>query len=101
MKQAALVWLIIVGCAGALLVFRLHQGVTLQTDLTALLVQEKGDARMRRAEDLAAARLAQRVFVLIGDNDRASARKAGAAIAEVLERSGLTLAVSYRFPPIA
>jgi len=99
MKQAALVWLIIVGCAGALLVFRLHQGVTLQTDLTALLVQEKGDARMRRAEDLAAARLAQRVFVLIGDNDRASARKAGAAIAEVLERSGLTLAVSYRFPP--
>ncbi|MBF6568209.1 MAG: MMPL family transporter [Candidatus Binataceae bacterium] len=99
MKQAAIVWLIVVGCAAALLILRLHRGVALQTDLTALLVPEKGDAAVRRGENVAAAKLAQRIFVLAGDNDRASARKAGAAIADGLTRSGLTLSVNYRLPP--
>lgn len=99
MKQAALAWLIVVACAAALLISRLHHGVALQTDLTALLVQEKGDNPVRRAQDLAAESLAQRVFVLAGDDDRSAARKGGAAIADAFERSGLTLAVTYRLPP--
>ena len=99
MKQAALAWLLIVGCTAAILVFRIHQGVALQTDLTALLVQESGDPGLRRAQDLAAASLAQRVFVLAGDDDRAAARKAGAALADAFERSGLAQAVTYRLPP--
>jgi predicted exporter len=98
MKQAALCWLLVVGCAAAVLIFRLHRGVALQTDLTALLVQEKGDPGVRQAEDRAAASLAQRVFVLAGDDDRATAREAGAAIAEALERSGLALSVAYLLP---
>jgi predicted exporter len=64
MKRAALAWLIAVAGAAALLIFQLHRGVALQTDLTALLVQQKGDAAMRRAIDLATARLSQRIFVL-------------------------------------
>jgi predicted exporter len=72
--------------------------VALQTDLTSLLVQEKGDAAVRRAEDLAAARLAQRIFVMAGDDDRAAARQAGAAIADAIERSGLAETVTYRLP---
>ena len=99
MKQAALAWLLVVGCAAAILFFRIHQGVALQTDLTALLVEENGDAGLRRAQDLAAASLAQRVFVLAGDDDRTAARKAGAALADAFERSGLALAVTYRLPP--
>src|SRR5712691_5915534 len=99
MKPAAIAWLIVVGCAAALLCFRLHRGVALQTDLTALLVPEKGEAALRRAQDVAAAEWAQRVFVLAGDDDRASARTAGAAIADAFERSGLTQAVTYRLPP--
>src|SRR5258708_5167298 len=98
MKQAALCWLLVVGCAAAVLIFRLYQGVTLQTDLTALLVQEKGDAGVRQAEGLAAASLAQHVFVLAGDDDRTAARQAGATIAAAFERSGLTLDVTYRLP---
>ena len=99
MRRAAFAWLLVVGGAAALLIFNLHRGVALQTDLTALLVQEKGDAALRQADDLAADRLAQRVFILAGDDDRAAARQAGAAIAGALERSGLTVAVTYRLPP--
>jgi predicted exporter len=98
MRQAAFVWLIVVGCAAMLLVFRFRQGVALQTDLTSLLVQEKGDTAIEYAEDLAEARLAQRIFVLAGDDDRLAARKAGAALADALKRSGLALAVTYNLP---
>src|ERR1700722_4316243 len=99
MKRAALAWLIAVAGAAALLIFQLHRGVALQTDLTALLVQQKGDAAMRRAIDLATARLSQRIFVLAGDDDREAARAAGASLAESLQRSGLTAAITYRLPP--
>jgi len=96
MKRAAFAWLIIVVFAAAWLGIQLQRGVTVQTDLTALLVQEKRDPAVRRAEDLAISRLAQRVFVLAGNRDRSMARTAGAAIADALARSGLTLSVSYR-----
>jgi predicted exporter len=99
MKRAAIAWLIVVAGAAAFLIFQLNRGVALQTDLTALLVQEKGDAAMRRAVDLATARLSQRIFILVGDDDRIAARKAGASLAESLERSGLTLATTYLLPP--
>src|SRR5271155_1536188 len=99
MKRAAIAWLIVVAGAGALLIFQLHRGVALQTDLTALLVQQKGDAVMRRAVDLATARLSQRIFVLAGDYNREAAREAGASLAESLRRSGLALAITYRLPP--
>lgn len=98
MKHVALVWLLVVGCAAGVLLFRLHQGAALQTDLTALLVQQRGDAKLRAATDRAAANLAQRVFILAGDNDRVAARTAGAEMADALERSGLTAAVTYRLP---
>jgi predicted exporter len=99
MKRAAFAWLVVVGAAAVLLVFRIFQGVTLQTDLTALLVEHRGDAAMRRALDLATARLSQRIFVLVGDDDRIAARDAAARFADSLERSGLTLSVTYRLPP--
>jgi predicted exporter len=99
MKRAATAWLIVVAGAAALLIFQLHRGVELQTDLTALLVQQKGDAVMRRAVDLATARLSQRIFVLAGDYNREAAREAGASLAESLRRSGLALAITYRLPP--
>lgn len=95
MKRAAFAWLIIVGCAAAWLGIQLHRGVT---DLTALLVQEKRDPAIQQAEDLATGRLAQRVFVMAGDQDRATAHAAGAAIAGGLAQSGLTLNVTYRLP---
>ena len=98
MKRAAFAWLIIVVCAAVWLGIQFQRGVTVQTDLTALLVQEKQDAAVQRAEDLATRRLARRVFVLAGDKDRSIARAAGAAIANALAHSGLTLSVSYHLP---
>ncbi|HLI78665.1 MAG TPA: MMPL family transporter, partial [Candidatus Binataceae bacterium] len=40
--------------------------------------------------------LSARVFVLVGDHDRASARDAGAALAKTLVDSGMTRTVTYR-----
>ena len=99
MIRAAIAWLLVVFLAAVVLFMRLHRGVALQTDLAALLMPTGGATAVRRAQDLAAASLAQRVFVLIGDHDRASARNAGAALADACDRSGLATTVTYRLPP--
>src|ERR1700691_5203402 len=96
MKIVALAWALLIAVAGALLMFQLHRGVELQTDLTALLPFEEQDATVRSAKDRVTEMLTERVFLLVGDNDRANARAGGAMLAKALTDSGLTRAVTYR-----
>jgi predicted exporter len=96
MKIIALAWVLLVAVAGALLMFQLHRGVELQTDLTALLPFEEQDATVRSAKDRVTEMLTERVFLLVGDNDRANARTGGAMLAKALTDSGMTRAVTYR-----
>ena len=96
MKIAALAWALVVATAGAVLVFQLRRGIELQTDITALLPFEERDATIRRAKDRVTEILTERVFLLVGDNDRANARAGGATLAKALTDSGMTKAVTYR-----
>jgi predicted exporter len=96
MKTVAFAWVLVVAVAGALLMFQLHRGVQLQTDLTALLPFEEQDATIRTAKDRVTEILTERVFLLVGDNDRANARAGGAMLAKTLTDSGMTRAVTYR-----
>ena len=96
MKIVAFAWALVVAAAGALLMFQLHRGVELQTDLTALLPFEEQDATIRSAKDRVTQVLTERVFLLMGDNDRANARAGGAMLAKALTDSGMTRAVTFR-----
>lgn len=96
MKIAAFAWALVVAIACAMLVFQLHRGVELQTDMTALLPAQERDGLVQGAKERVTRILAQRVFVLVGDRDRASAREAGATLAKALGDSGMTRTVTYR-----
>ncbi len=96
MKTAAFAWALIVAMACALLMFQLHRGIELQTDITALLPFEERDATIRNAKDRVTEILTERVFFLVGDDDRANARAGGAMLAKSLKDSGMTRAVTFR-----
>ena len=96
MKIAAFAWGLVVAAACAMLVLQLHRGVELQTDMTALLPFEERDVFVQRAKERVSEILAARVFLLVGDNDRANARAGGATLAKALADSGMTKAVTYR-----
>jgi predicted exporter len=96
MRIAAFAWGLVIAAACVMSLFQLRRGVELQTDMTALLPIEERDAFGQRAKDQVTEILAQRVFVLVGDDDRAAARAGGAALAKALEDSGLTTTVTYR-----
>jgi len=96
MKIAALAWVVVVACLSAVLVFQLRRGVALQTDMTALIPMEDRDIAVSRAKDRVTEILTERVFLLVGVDDRARARGAGAELAKTLTDSGLTRSVTYR-----
>jgi predicted exporter len=99
MKIAAFAWLAIVASLGALLILRLHRGIELQTNMTALLPLEERDPVVSRAKEKVTELLTQRIFVLIGDRDPSQARAAGAMLADDLGASGMTRSITYRIPP--
>src|ERR1700683_1905260 len=96
MKIAAFVWALLVATAGAVLVLQVRRGIVLQTDITALLPFEERDATIRHAKDRVTEILTERVFVLVGNSDRANARAGGAILAKALTDSGMTTTVTYQ-----
>ncbi|HEY1851481.1 MAG TPA: hypothetical protein VGG60_10690 [Candidatus Binataceae bacterium] len=96
MKIAALAWVVVVASLSVVLVFQLRRGVTMQTDMTALIPMEDRDFAISRAKERVAEILTERVFLLVGADDRARARGAGAQLAKTLADSGLTRSVTYR-----
>jgi predicted exporter len=89
MKIAAYAWVLVVAAVAGTLLIQLHRGIELQTDMTALLPVEERDAVVQRAKDRVSEMLAQRVFILVGDRDRSTARAGGATLAQALEDSGM------------
>ena len=99
MKIAALAWGMLVAAACVMLLLKLHNGVELQTDMTALLPTEERDPSAQHVKDQVTEILAKRVFILVGDADRTNARAGGAALTKALEESGTVTAVTYRLAP--
>jgi predicted exporter len=94
-RIAGLLWLIAVAAAAIFLLARWQGGIPLETDLLALLPQEERDAAVQRAKDEVAALLGRRILLLVGDEDRAQARAAGAELAEALTAGGVAASVTY------
>lgn len=95
MKIGALVWLIAVAAAAIYLLVRVHDGIELQTDLMALLPQEERDPVVQRAKPRMADIFGRRIVLLVGHEDRTTARTAGADLARTLRDSGMTTSVHY------
>jgi len=96
MKIAVFAWGVVVAAACVVLVLLLHRGVELQTDMTALLPVEERDALVQRAKQRVTEILSERIFLLVGDSDRANARAGGATLAKALADSRMTATVTYR-----
>jgi predicted exporter len=80
----AAAWLGIVLLLGANLAWRIHQGLTFRTDLMALLPRDEANPALQRVNDEVARSLARRVAFLVGDPDRAQARRAAVLLAQRL-----------------
>lgn len=98
MRPAGFVWLALVAIAALHLGLRLRAGVELGTDLLALLPQEDRDAGVQRAKQHITESIGQRIILLVGHADRATARAAGAELAEAIEKSGLATSVAFHLP---
>jgi predicted exporter len=88
-RWLAILWLLLVSLAGGYLAWRVHQGLALRTDLTALLPREEQNPTLAQANDKVVRALSQKMVLLVGDNDRDRARAAAAELTRRLDRSGL------------
>ena len=67
MKIAAVAWGLVVAAACVMLALQLHNGIELQTDMTALLPSEERDAFGQRAKDQVTEILAKRATDEFGE----------------------------------
>ena len=79
-NAAALAWLVLLLLAGGYLALRAVDGLELRTDLLALLPKEEQDPAFSAASDRIMQKVAGRVVLLIGSQDRAAARYAASEI---------------------
>lgn len=96
MKIGAFGWLVVVAAAALYLLVRAFGGIELQTDLMALLPQEERDTAVQRAKARMTEILGRRIILLVGHENRGTARAAGAELAQTLRHSGMTASVYYQ-----
>lgn len=83
-RLLALGWLVLLLAAGGYLAMRAIDGLELRTDLLALLPKEEQDPQLRQANDLIVQKLAGRMVLLVGSQDRLAARRAAGEIEDAL-----------------
>lgn len=88
-RLLALAWLVLLLMAGGYLTVRAVGGLELRTDLLALLPKEEQDPALSAANDRIMQKLAGRVVLLVGSEDRVGARRAASAIEDALQSTGL------------
>lgn len=88
-RWLALAWLALLLVAGGYLGLRAKDGIELRTDLLALLPKEERDPALSLASDRIMQKVAGRVVLLVGNQDRAAARRAASEIEDVLASAKL------------
>jgi predicted exporter len=83
-RLLALGWLALLLVAAGYLTVRTFDGLDLRTDLLALLPKEEQDPALSQANDRIMQKLAGRVILLVGSQDRARARRAASEIEDAL-----------------
>jgi predicted exporter len=102
MKRAApWLWLLAVALVVLYLGLRLYSGITLQSNILALLPRAERDETAQRIQDGIANSFSRRVVFLVGNNNPAKARGAGLMLASTLEHSGFVSKLTSKFDPDA
>ncbi|HEX4081048.1 MAG TPA: hypothetical protein VHX61_19465 [Rhizomicrobium sp.] len=95
MKRAgAWLWLAAVALAATWLLMRLSAGISLQSNILALLPPTERDAVAQNIQDRIAATYSRRVVFLVGDYDAGKARGAARQFGEALVHSGFVSAIT-------
>lgn len=94
--RAAWVWLVVLLATLAYLALRLALGITLQSNILALLPPTERDAAAQNVQDRIASVFSRRIVFLVGDTDPAKARTAAAELSTALAHSGLISALTSK-----
>jgi predicted exporter len=93
---AAWVWLAVLIAALAFLALRWTSGITLQSNILALLPPTERDAAAQNIQDRIANVFSRRIVFLVGDADPAKARAAALELSTALGHSGMISALTSK-----
>jgi predicted exporter len=93
-RVGAIVWMLAIVAAVAYLGMRLASGVTLESNILALLPRQERDASVQRASDRLANSLSQRFGFLVGSRSPEKAIAAAHLLSSALKQSGTVTAFS-------
>ncbi len=88
-RRGAWLWLAVVVLAGFYLLVRLAGGITLQSNILALLPPTERDATAQNVQDRIATAFSRRIVFLVGHRDPAKARDAARQLTAALAKSGM------------
>jgi predicted exporter len=87
-RVGAIIWILAILAAAGYLGTRLASGVTLESNILALLPRQEGDAAVQRASDRLANAMARRFAFLVGSHSPEQAIAAAHALTAALKQSG-------------
>ncbi len=89
-------WLAVVALAAGHLCYRFASGITLESNILALLPRAERDAGMQTIQDKLTESFSRRVVFLVGDISRDKAAAAARQLSVTLERSGMIASLTSR-----
>jgi len=88
-RLLALLWLVVLLVLGGHLIWAMHAGLRFSTDILALLPREAETPIIEQANEAVTETFSRRIVLLVGDQDRATARAAATTLQETLHKTGL------------
>ncbi len=90
-RSLAFIWIAVVLLAAGYLGFRLQDGLNFRSDLLALLPREDHDPELQLTHEMMTEALSRRVLLMVGDADKAMARREADRIEQALLAGGAFL----------
>lgn len=94
--RGAWLWLAVLVATLGYLAVRQESGISLQSNILALLPPTERDPAAQAVQDRIANAFSRRVVFLVGDNDPTKARNAALELSDALARSGLVAALTSK-----
>jgi predicted exporter len=95
-RYGAWIWFAIVMLAAGYLLLRLASGITLQSNILALLPPTERDATAQKVQDRIAKAFSKRIVFLVGHHNPVTAHDAALRLTAALEQSGLVATITSR-----
>ncbi|MCE9521899.1 MAG: hypothetical protein K8S25_05640, partial [Alphaproteobacteria bacterium] len=96
---AAALWLVVIVATIAYVWWRVTAGLTLQSNILALLPPTERDASAQEVQDRIAGAFSRRLAFLVSHKDAALARSSALKLATALEQSGMVSAITSKVDP--